>query len=135
MKEKKNKKSADVKIQKVTKRVVIVEDDRELREHMVRIFQLGGYDVTGAENGVVALQCLADAPAHLVITDVLMPQMDGFTLAARLEELYPTLPVVVMSGTRSHNAKFTGPTHPNVRKFLLKPVSLDVLIQTVLEII
>ena len=135
MKAKKNQNTSVNKVKKVTKRVVIVEDDQELREHMVRIFELGGYDVRGAADGMVALQCLQESPADLVLTDVLMPQMDGFALATHLEELYPDLPVVVMSGTRSHSAQFSGPSHPNVRKFLLKPIALDVLIQTVLEII
>ncbi len=132
---KKNKDTAAKKIKKITKSVVVVEDDQELREHMVRIFELGGYDVRSATDGMMALQCLREKPADLVITDVLMPQMDGFALASHLEELYPNLPVVVMSGTRSHSAQFSGPSHPNVRKFLLKPIALDVLIQTVLEII
>lgn len=135
MKAKKNQKTTVEKVKTITKRVLIVEDDQELREHMVRIFELGGYEVRGATDGKMALQCLEETPADLVITDVLMPQMDGFSLASRLEELYPDLPVVVMSGTRSHSARFSGPSHPNVRKFLLKPVALDVLIQTVLEII
>lgn len=117
------------------KRVLVVEDDKDLREHMVRIFELGGYDTSGAENGAAALQTLALQSVDLVITDVIMPQMDGFQLASKLAERFPTLPVIVMSGTRAHSAESCAPGRANIRKFLLKPVSLDVLINSVLEII
>lgn len=116
------------------KRILVVEDDEELRSHMMRIFELGGYETVGAENGLIALNRLRQNACDLIVTDVLMPEMDGFALATQLEQDYPQVPVIVMSGTRSHSAKFSGPGRPNVRKFLLKPISLDVLINSVLEI-
>lgn len=116
------------------KRVMVVEDDKNLRMHMARVLELGGYAVSVAANGEEALALLQTKSADLVITDVLMPRMDGFQLATKLEELHPETPVIVMSGTRSHSAQFSGPGRPNVRKFLLKPVSLDLLINSVLEV-
>lgn len=115
------------------KRVLVVEDDQALREHMVKIIELGGYAVVGVKNGVEALTAMLDQTFHLVITDVTMPQMDGFELVTKLAEHFPAVPVLVTSGTRAHSARFTPETTPNVREFLLKPVSIDSLIAAVLK--
>jgi signal transduction histidine kinase len=80
--------------------VLLVEDERALREVTRRILADGGYHVLCAANGPHALQ-LADAHdtrIDLLLTDVIMPQMPGPQLAERMRELRPSLPVLFMSG-------------------------------------
>ncbi len=114
--------------------VLLVEDDKTLREHTGQILEIGGYRVTGADNGVVALKFLLGAPIDLVITDVHMPLMDGVELAQQMEIHFPRIPVIVVTGSKNSMERLTGKTLPNVRKILRKPVSLDALISTVVEI-
>lgn len=117
------------------KRILIVEDDESLRESMVKIVELGGYAVVGVENGVAALEAMLGETFHLVLTDVAMPDMDGHELVLKLADHFPKVPVLVTSGTRAHHTRFTPIATPNVRGFLLKPVSIDTLITAVLSAI
>lgn len=111
--------------------VLLVEDDKDIRDYMGRILEIGGYRVTGAENGVVALQFLLGAPVDLVITDIQMPHMDGVDLTQRMARHFPHIPVIVMSG-----AKFatTLKQASNVKKMLSKPIPLDTFISAVIEV-
>ena len=80
--------------------VLVVEDEAPLREAAQRILERNGYVVLPAGNGADALAIAErhDARIDLLLTDVIMPQMLGNELAARLETLYPGLPVLYMSG-------------------------------------
>jgi CheY-like chemotaxis protein len=114
--------------------ILVVDDDKILRENLGRILEIGGYRVTGADNGIVALNFLEGAPIDLVITDVNMPQMDGLELVEKMAERFPHVPALVVSGSRNSAERFAGKILPNVRKHLRKPVAIDALISAVVEI-
>ena len=86
-------------------RVLVVEDEPGVRGLALRILQEAGYEVTAAEDGQAALRALdAESPApDLVLTDLLMPRMNGRQLAEALEVRYPGLPVIYMSGDTGEN--------------------------------
>lgn len=79
-------------------RVLVVDDDRLFRLYVVMLLQHGGMTVVEAKDGGEALTCLEAQPIDLVVTDVRMPGMDGFQLLARARELFPDLPVLLVSG-------------------------------------
>jgi CheY-like chemotaxis protein len=84
--------------------VLIVDDERSLRLYMARVLEDDGYAVLEAANGLEALSLLDDPQAEnvrLVITDVLMPGMDGMDLATHLAGRTPSLPVLFISGSHS----------------------------------
>lgn len=81
-------------------RILVVDDDIDLRETLISVLEESGYDVVGAENGVAALSALRTGPRpSLVLLDLMMPVMDGPTF--RLEQLkdpaIADIPVVVIS--------------------------------------
>ncbi|WP_325892543.1 sigma-54-dependent transcriptional regulator [Grimontia sp. NTOU-MAR1] len=79
-------------------RIVLVEDDKELRESLKEILELQKFTVTdfaGADMALVSLQYNSDA---IVISDIRMPTMDGITFLKHLQKLDPTLPVILISG-------------------------------------
>ncbi len=79
--------------------ILIVEDEHLLREGVQEVLEIHGYQVIGAGDGIEALQWLAETAVDLVITDIVMPRMDGVDFVAKLRELQPTLPVLVISGS------------------------------------
>jgi CheY-like chemotaxis protein len=83
-----------------TETVLLVEDEPGVRRLAERLLRRAGYDVLVAQNPGEAL-VLSERPAgavHLLVTDVIMPHMSGFDLAARLKAVWPDLRVLFVSG-------------------------------------
>jgi PAS domain S-box-containing protein len=79
--------------------VLVVEDDAVVRGATRRILETRGYEVLEARNGVEALmQCADNDAIDLVVTDMIMPEMNGYELTLLLRARRPGLPVVLMSG-------------------------------------
>jgi Signal transduction histidine kinase len=112
----------DVKSEKPTETILIVEDDPSTRKVTQRVLAKAGYMTLEATNGLDALDVINSYGGRidLVLTDLMLPGVDGVELAARLEKLKPNLPVVVMSGYADHTA-----LDPNwlrvTRPFIEKP--------------
>ena len=107
---------------------------RDLIYESLKIF---GYDVIEAENGKKALQvCIKDSekPIHLLITDVIMPDMGGSELAKKLEKLKPDIKVLYMSGYTDNAIVHHGVLDEGVL-FLQKPFSPQALARKVREIL
>ena len=77
-------------------RILIVEDEPSLR-NLIRA-SLPAYDISEASDGEEALNSIRADPPDLVISDLMMPKMDGFELAEHLEQEFPHLPVIALSG-------------------------------------
>ena len=80
--------------------ILVVEDDEAVREIAARMLRMGGYEVLTAANAGEALQASEQhrGELHLLLTDVVMPEMSGPQLADQLEKLWPDLRVLYMSG-------------------------------------
>jgi two-component system, cell cycle sensor histidine kinase and response regulator CckA len=100
-------------------RVLVVDDEPIVRRLMVRALQGAGLEVIQADSGDAALALLTrDARLDLLITDVLMPGLDGFALAARVRSDWPTLPILYVSANTGYVIELLGPGAP---QFLAKP--------------
>ena len=79
--------------------ILVVEDDPDARERVRRVLERDGWEVVEAGNGLQALALLAELRPQLIVLDLMMPEMDGFELAARLrsDERWRALPVLVLS--------------------------------------
>jgi CheY-like chemotaxis protein len=83
--------------------VLVVDDDGEVREIVVEIFETNGFTVLEARNGFEALDILSRNRAiDLLFTDVRMPGLSGPTLAQRARELIPDIRVILTSGYMEH---------------------------------
>jgi CheY-like chemotaxis protein len=95
--------------------VLVVDDVESVRRLIRRVLEHAGHRVLEASDGAGALACLAANPAvELVLTDLRMPNMDGWELATRLAGRSPRVPVLFMSGFDEHLASDTvaGPVLP-----------------------
>lgn len=78
--------------------ILIVDDDADLRSTLERLFQLNGFEVHTAANGLEALDRLARSEIHLLVTDLVMPDMDGARLIVEARARYPKLRIIAISG-------------------------------------
>ncbi|MCG8314861.1 MAG: sigma-54 dependent transcriptional regulator [Pseudomonadales bacterium] len=78
-------------------KILVVEDDLDLREAIVDTLEIEGYQVVQAGNGQEALQLLESETVALVVSDVNMPQMDGYQLLRKMSVKWPSLPVLIMT--------------------------------------
>ena len=78
-------------------RVLVVDDDPDIRDLLVSVLKDDGYEAQAARNGREALDLLERWPADVVVLDLMMPVMDGWTFAERLHEKQLTIPIVVLS--------------------------------------
>lgn len=79
-------------------RVLVVDDDPELRQIVVCALQNRGYQAEGAEDGLQALARLQQGSFDMVVTDFQMPRLDGLALLREVRRLEPPLPVVILTG-------------------------------------
>jgi len=82
-------------------RLLIVDDEAVIRQILERHFRSRGYEVDVASDGRAALERLAMARYDIVVTDLMMPVMDGFELLTRLRDEYPFIQTIVMTGAVS----------------------------------
>ena len=78
--------------------ILIVDDEPSLRELLEEILQTHGYKVVAADSAIAALAILKKQPVDLVISDVIMPGMDGYELSQRIREEYPEMRIQLASG-------------------------------------
>ncbi|WP_018983618.1 hybrid sensor histidine kinase/response regulator [Salinimonas chungwhensis] len=107
--------------------IMLVEDNRLIRENIAAILHQAGYRVIQAENALDALDALAVRKIDLVITDIVMPgALTGFELVERVNVTYPDLKILVTSGFTQSASEYSGRWH-----FLQKPFSDEMLLEHV----
>jgi CheY-like chemotaxis protein len=117
--------------------ILLVEDDEAVRDALGHELILLGYTVLEAADGPEALRVAEAQPDRLIdllLTDVVMPEMDGFTLAARLREKQPRLKVLFSSGY-SRDMMLRPSPHPSSDGFLPKPYNAAALMRTIGEVL
>jgi CheY-like chemotaxis protein len=108
--------------------VLVVEDDVSIRELIAEILRGEGYAVTEAADGLDALRaCDRERPA-LVLLDMRMPRLDGWSFASALRHRQVNVPVIVM--TAEHNARDWA-EEIDADGYLAKPFDLDDVVRTV----
>lgn len=79
-------------------RLLIVDDEAEIREMLSRHFRYLGFQVDTAADGVEAMEKLAQARTEVVISDIVMPNMDGVELLRAIQKQYPMLHTIMITG-------------------------------------
>ncbi|MEE8309924.1 MAG: response regulator [Hyphomicrobium sp.] len=82
----------------IVPRILLAEDDDSMRGFLVRALEKAGYDVIAYANGEEAFERLKTDPFTLLLTDIVMPKMDGIELARRASELDPELKIMFITG-------------------------------------
>ncbi len=79
-------------------RLLIVDDEPDIQEMLSRHYRFKGYEVDLASNGIEALKILSEKRFEIVISDIMMPEMDGVTLLREIRIQYPMVRVVMITG-------------------------------------
>jgi len=123
-----------VRAQRGDETILVVEDEPSVRSLVRRVLQKHGYRVIDAGNGVEALRLVenSDEPIHLLLTDVIMPEMGGRGLADQLGQLRPYMKILYMSGYAEDAIVVNHVLQPGFA-FLQKPFAPDALTAKVRE--
>jgi CheY-like chemotaxis protein len=81
-----------------SQRILVAEDEPSVRDFLVRGLTHAGYEVLGVADGVSALEALSQSAFDLLITDIVMPQLDGISLALKVTDDYPGTRILMITG-------------------------------------
>lgn len=110
-------------------RILLAEDDESMRLYLARALERVGYDVVSVDRGTAALPLLEDERFDLLLTDIVMPEMDGIELAQKAATLQPDMRVMFITGFAAVALK-AGKKTPDA-KVLSKPFHLKDLVAEV----
>lgn len=115
-------------------RILIAEDEIAVRTFICRALKLRGHNTVGVADGGAAITELEAKEYDLLLTDIIMPVMDGISLALKVTAEYPDLPILMMTGfvherQRAHNMKGL------INNVISKPFSLDEICQAVDDVL
>ena len=111
-------------------KILLAEDDNDMRRFLVKALQNAGYEVIDYDNGLSAYRRLREEPFELLLTDIVMPEMDGIELARRAAELDPDIKIMFITGFAAV-ALNPDSQAPKEAKVLSKPFHLRDLVNEV----
>jgi len=112
------------------KRILLAEDDESMRGFLERALTKAGYEVIALANGKDAHERLQEEPFTLLLTDIVMPQMDGIELARRAAELDPEIKIMFITGFAAVTLN-TNSRPPKDARVLSKPFHLKDLVREI----
>jgi len=111
-------------------KILLAEDDDTMRSFLVKALEKAGYEVTAVGDGEAAHKCLIEAPFTLLLTDIVMPEMDGIELARRACDIDPDIKIMFITGFAAVTLNSDDKT-PQDAKVLSKPFHLRDLVDQV----
>jgi len=111
-------------------KILLAEDDNDMRRFLEKALDKAGYDVIAFDNGASAYDRLREEPFTLLLTDIVMPEMDGIELARRATEIDPDMKVMFITGFAAV-ALNPDSNAPKDAKVLSKPFHLRDLVNEV----
>jgi DNA-binding response OmpR family regulator len=113
-------------------RILIVDDEQMIADTLSVIFRRRGYEVFTAYNGLLGLDAARDLKPNLVLSDVVMPELDGVNMAMQICNALPEVAVLLFSGQAGTTDLLHGAEEQGYRfELLQKPVPPDVIIRKV----
>lgn len=111
-------------------RILLAEDDDSLRAFLARALERAGYEVRSCADGEQAIEALSDGPYDLLLTDIVMPGVDGIEVAREAAARMPALRIMFITGFAAV-ALSPGNRAPQGAKVLSKPVHLREIVAEV----
>lgn len=107
-------------------KILVVEDDKELNKTVCSFLNHSGYEATGCLNAIDAYDALAGNVFDLIVSDIMMPGIDGFEFAGNVRELNEDIPILFMTARDDIASKQRG-FRIGVDDYMVKPIDLDEL--------
>jgi two-component system, OmpR family, response regulator MprA len=111
----------------VPDRILVVDDDRAIRDSLARVLGLEGYDVRTATDGALALSMIADEPPDAVLLDVMMPNVDGLMVCRVLRAEGNRTPILMLTARTETSERIAG-LDAGADDYLAKPFDLGELL-------
>ena len=108
-------------------KILIAEDDRELRQLFTHVLLKHGYTVTGVSDGQEALDALENDYYDLIISDIMMPRLDGYGLVQQLREAKNTTPVLMITAKDAFDDMRMG-FQSGVDDYMVKPINVNEMV-------
>lgn len=112
--------------------VLVVDDEQDFRETLVKRMRKRNFSVRGAKDGQEALEMMQESPADIVILDIRMPRMNGLQTLQALTQSHPSTKVILLTGHACAETAHYGLLH-GAYDYLLKPVTLDQIMTKITE--
>lgn len=107
-------------------KILVAEDDDKLNKAVSRYLSGRGYQVFSCLNGEAALELLSEQMVDMVISDIMMPEMDGFALADAIRQLDKVIPILFMTALDDIDSKKKG-FRLGIDDYMVKPIDFDEL--------
>lgn len=114
--------------------ILVVDDEKDVREGLASLLVMEGYEVTTAENGAAAIERAKLRRFDLILTDLRMPGMSGVETLTGLKQLHPDVPVLVVTGYASDETAERC-MREGAYGYVMKPFDLDQLLRLIPEAI
>ncbi len=111
-------------------KVLVAEDDKDLNRYVCLSLRNSGFDVVSCSNGRQALDKFESEKFDLILTDIMMPEMDGFDLVESIRINNSTVPVIFMTAKTDKTSKMLG-YNIGIDDYVTKPFDMDILIMKI----
>ena len=114
----------------MVKKILIIDDEKDMRIFLETLFRKGGFETKAAVNGEEALRHLEEFSPDLITLDILMPKKSGlsFFYVIKQDNRMKSIPIIVLSGVTRHNEFFNKSEFEGPVEFIEKPVEPDTLL-------
>lgn len=107
--------------------ILVIEDDEKLNYIVCSFLNNKGYRAISCKNGSEAFDRILEEPVNLIISDIMMPEMDGFELAAEIRRQDKSIPILFMTARDDMSAKQKGYSL-GIDDYMVKPIEMDELL-------
>ena len=116
-------------------RILIIDDESQIRSMLRLMLERGGYEVIEAADGMEGIRQYRDNPADLIITDLIMPNKDGIGMIIELKKEFPKVKIIAMSGGGVNRPEgyLDGAKKLGATRTLTKPIDRDEMLNAVKE--
>ena len=115
-------------------KVFVVEDDVDLNRFVYSSLRSAGYDVVRCVDGLQAIEKMDEEKCDLLLTDIMMPKMNGFELAESVRMTDKSMPIIFMTAKDDKQSKMLG-YNIGIDEYVTKPFDVDVLLMTIKAIL
>lgn len=107
-------------------KILVVEDDKDLNQSVCAFLSQSGYEASGCLNASDAYDTMYSSPFDLIVSDIMMPGIDGYEFAKTVRELDENIPILFMTARDDFSSKQRG-YRVGIDDYMVKPINLDEL--------
>jgi len=119
----------------VRKKVMVVDDEPDTADIIRLVLEAEGYEVTTAASGIEALEKIKDEVPHIIMTDISMPDMNGWEFIKKARESLNSIPFIVVTGRKESTDRIMGKDILKINDYIYKPFGRKELVNSVRSVL